>query len=253
MVALVLIALQLAAPYEDIHERFKVDLPNEWQLAPMPGDTGGVTFRRVRDKTLALCSIRVTPLKGVDLDGYVKRLTSGSANEQGYKPISGDSDTLAGHPAYKRKFGLDVDKEGKIKKIVEERITIINGFGYIVHAESLESTFDGFADDFKHFADTFQPKGGGEVAGTTVISAQRMALVGTWRLVSDPTTALVLNPNGTLTMGNLQGQYRIDANKLIMQLNGSVQETFNWSKLGDTLSLTSPSLGADVIKYKKQQ
>ena len=252
MLAFVFAALNLAAAYNDIHERFTVDLPAEWQLAPMPGDTGGVTFRRVREKTLAIVSIRVVAVKSVTLDAYVKRLVDGSSKEQGYRPISGDNDTLAGQPAYKRKFGLDVDKEGKIKKIVEERIVVVNGFGYILHTESLDSTFDSFADDFKHFADTFQPKSG-ETGGTTVMAAQRSAIVGIWRMESEPTTTLVLNPNGSLTMGNLQGQYRVEGNKLIVQLNGSVQETFTWRKMGDSLTLSSQALGADVIKYKKQQ
>ncbi len=60
MLALVIVSALQGLAYEDIHQRFSVDLPNEWQLAPMPGDTGGVTFRRVRDQALAICTVRVS-------------------------------------------------------------------------------------------------------------------------------------------------------------------------------------------------
>lgn len=251
MLALALVALLPSLAYQDIHQRFTVDLPNEWQLAPMPGDTGGVTFRRTREGVLAICSIRITNLKRMSLDTYVKKLIASNENEKGYRALIQEPDTLAGAPAYRRRFALDVDQEGKIKKTVEERIAIANGIGYIIHVETLEGAFDSFVADFQHFIDTFKPAGS-EQPTSAQPSMGRFPVVGIWRMEGDANTVLALNPNGTLTMSGFTGLYRVEGGKLVVQLTGGIQEVFTWNLVGDTLTLVSPTLG-EPIRYKRQR
>lgn len=250
MLALVIVSALQGLAYEDIHQRFTVDLPDQWQLAPMPGDTGGVTFRRTREGALALCTIRVSELKKMTLDLYVKKWLDGIAQLPGYKPIDSQSDKIAGSPAHRLKYGLAVDKEGKMRKTVEDRITLIGGVGYMIHTESLEQSYDSFAADFAHFAETFRPAG--QEVQPTQQTIGNLAVVGIWRMQDDRNTVLTLNPNGTMTMAGYTGLYRIDGPRLVMQLTGGTQEIFTWNIVGDTLTLVSPQLG-EQIKYTRQR
>lgn len=251
MVALAL-ALSLGLPYEDIHQRFTVDLPNEWQLAPMPGDTGGVTFRRTREGALAIVSIRVTEVKKISLDSYAKSIVSQTEKQKSYRRLAAGIDKLAGVAAYRHRYALDVDEEKKLKKTAEDRMAVVNGIGYVIHAESLEQTFDSFSADFTHFIDTFVPAGQQAPAQAQQTNAQRLVLVGTWRMEDDRNTVLQLNPNGTMAMAGFTGLYRIEGDKLVMQISGGQNETFTWNLVQDTLTLVAPSVGSP-IKYKRQK
>ncbi len=252
MLSLVL-ALSLGVQYEDIHQRFTVDLPDQWQLAPMPGDTGGVTFRRTREQALAIVSIRVTEVKKISLDAYAKSIVAQTEKQKSYRRLAAGIDKLAGVSAYRHRYALDIDEEGKMKKTAEDRMVVINGIGYVIHAESLEQTFDSFAMDFTHFIDTFRPAGQQGPSQAQQTNAARLVLVGIWRMEDDRNTVLQLNPNGTMAMAGLTGMYRIEGTKLLMQIAGGQSETFTWSLTDDTLTLTAPQLGSDPIRYKKQK
>jgi hypothetical protein len=246
------LALVLGVQYEDIHQRFTVDLPEQWQLAPMPGDTGGVTFRRTRDQARAIGSIRITEVKKMSLDAFEKSVVSQTEKQKTYRRLAAGIDKLAGVAAYRHRYALDIDEEGKMKKTAEDRMAVINGIGYVIHAESLEQTFDSFAIDFTHFIDTFRPAGQQGPSQVQQANAARLVLVGVWRMEDDRNTVMQLNPNGTMAMAGLTGMYRIDGNKLIMQIAGGQSESFTWSLADDTLTLTAPQLG-DPIRYKKQK
>jgi hypothetical protein len=251
MLALVIVSALQGLAYEDIHQRFSVDLPAEWQLAPMPGDTGGVTFRRTREAALAICTIRISELKKMTLDAYTKKWTDSIAQLQGYKAGEVKPDKVAGAPASRVKYSLPVDQEGKIRKTVEDRIVLINGVGYMIHTESLDQSYDSFASDFAHLVETFKPAGSDQKA-TQQQTIGNLAVVGIWRMQDDRNTVLTLNPNGTMTMAAYTGLYRIDGPRLIMQLTGGTQEIFTWNVVGDTLTLVSPQLG-EQIKYNRQR
>jgi hypothetical protein len=251
MLAVVVVSLLQGLAYEDIHQRFTIDLPNEWQLAPMPGDTGGVTFRRVRESALALCTVRISELKKMTLDVYVKRWIEGISQLPGYKAIESQPDKVAGAPAQRVKYSLSVDKEGKLRKTVEDRITLIGGVGYMIHTESLDQSYDSFNADFAHFIETFKPAGQ-DAKQANQQTVGNLAVVGIWRMQDDKNTVLTLNPNGTMTMAAYTGLYRLDGPRLVMQLTGGTQEIFTWNVVGDTLTLVSPQLG-EAIKYNRQR
>ncbi len=251
MLSLVL-ALTLGVQYEDIHKRFTVDLPDQWQLAPMPGDTGGVTFRRTRDQALAIVSIRITEVKKMSLDTFSKSVVQQTEKQKTYRRLAAGIDKLAGGSAYRHRYALDVDEEGKVKKICEDRMAVINGIGYVIHAESLEQTFDSFAVDFGIFIDTFRPAGHQGPSQQQATNASRMPVVGMWRMEDDATTVLQLNPNGTMAMAGFAGMFRVEGDKLIMQISGGTTESFTWAIADDTLTLTSPSTGGP-IKYKRSK
>ncbi|MEZ0311809.1 MAG: hypothetical protein ACAI38_08535, partial [Myxococcota bacterium] len=80
----------------------------------------------------------------------------------------------------------------------------------------------------------------------------RLVLVGVWRMEDDRTTVLQLNPNGTMAMAGFTGLYRIEGDKLIMQIAGGQSENFTWNLVDDTLTLVAPQLGSP-IRYKKQK
>jgi len=251
MLALVIVTALQGIAYEDIHQRFTIDLPDQWQLAPMPGDTGGVTFRRTREAALALCTVVISELKKMTLDVYVKKWTDSVSQLQGYKAIESQPDKVAGSPAYRVKYSLPVDKEGKLRKTVEDRIALINGVGYMIHTESLDQSYDSFKTDFQHFVDTFKPAGA-DPQQQQQQTVGNLAVVGIWRMADDKNTVLTLNPNGTMTMAGYTGLYRIDGPRLVMQLTGGTQEIFTWNVVGDTLTLVSPQLG-EAIKYNRQR
>lgn len=251
MLSLVL-ALALGVQYEDIHQRFTVDLPDQWQLAPMPGDTGGVTFRRTRDQALAIVSIRVTEVKKMSLDDFSKQVVAQTEKQKTYRRLAAGIDKMAGASAYRHRYALDVDEEGKVKKTCEDRMAVLKGIGYVIHSESLEANYDSFAVDFGMFVDTFRPAGMQGPSQQQATNKARMPVVGMWRMDADNTTVLQLNANGTMAMAGFAGMYRVEGDKLIMQISGGQTENFTWQLADDVLTLTSPSTGGPIT-YKRSK
>lgn len=243
-----LLGVALATPFQDVHERFTIDLPPEWEFAPMPGDVGGASFRCKREHVVALASVRVIKVgAGTQLSELAKRVGAAAEKEPGYKRLVDELDILAGMPAVRRRYQVNVDKEGKLVKTVEQRIAIGERQGYVVHVESVAETFPAFEAEFAHLFGTFRPV---DRKGTKAKRMMASPVVGAWAMAEDPSAVLTLRADGSLSMGGAGGVYRVEGKRLIARLQGGGEETFTWELIEGDLVLSSPSLDAP-IRYRK--
>lgn len=236
-----------AAPFEDVHGRFTVELPEGWQFAPIAGDTSGAAFRRDLEGLFALASVRAVQLgASASLEAFSRKVASALVKEPGYKQLAEELDTLAGVPAIRRKFVMSVGRDGKLLKMVEERVAVIGGTGFVVHVETVAEAFGTFEPDFAQLFASFVPKGVKAKSAAVVTSS----IVGAWVMVGDNDAKLDLKPNGTFRMSGMSGTYRIDGNKLVTQVVGTGQETFAWELLEGDLILSSPAFD-EPIRYRR--
>lgn len=247
MVAIVLACLALSSTFEDVHHRFTVDLPRGWTFTPMPGDTGGATFKRVRQDVPALASIRAFPVgKTTTLETLARERKNGAAAAPGFRLIEEQLDGLAGAKAKRMRYSAHIDEEGKLVKIVEERMALIAGVAYVVHVETLASEFGSFETDFAKLFESFSP---GTKSGKSGNAKVRSPVVGRWAMAADPSSILELKSDGSLVMGTVLGRFVVQGKSIVAMLEGG-REEFTWSIVAGDLVLNSAALD-HPIRYTR--
>src|SRR4051812_3793319 len=72
--------------YDDTKHRFCIKLESGWQLAPMPGDTEGMVFKKVVDGVPGILRVSVHDIQnGEDVKTTLDAEEAGAKNEIGYK------------------------------------------------------------------------------------------------------------------------------------------------------------------------
>jgi hypothetical protein len=131
-------------------------------------------------------------------------------------------------------------------KTAEDRGIVSEGRGYVIHVESLSSTFFDFESDFNHMFDTFRL---GAKPGASKGSAS--PVVGKWRMDGTTDTFLELRGDGGFDLAGTTGTYRVQGQRLLMWMTGGGMEEFTFRlDGGDGLVLTSPNLG-EPIRYTR--
>lgn len=153
--------------FEDIHQRFYLDLPANWQYTPPPGDDLGVYFRKEEDQSIAQLGIRIFPFQQpLGLDDLVQVAAKAAESQPNYRLLEAAKLMVAHHETMKRRYVVAVTSskpdpqkpwEGKTNKtkMVQEYILLDDKVGYVLHAEALVEDFDGFEKDFDHIVKSF--------------------------------------------------------------------------------------------------
>ena len=215
--ALLLLALVAANPFEDVQQRFHLDLPTGWEFAPVPGNLSGATFRRQNDGLLALAAVQVVKLQpGTSLLQFATAVASASNEEPGYELLQQANATLGGIPAIRRRFVLRVTGSAKqLVRMVEESIAVMGETGYVLHTETLADVFGSFERDFATMQATFAPGSLAPAPNTAAWSADAAGLIGRWEGSGH---VLQLSPGGSVVLDKDSGRYKFETGLLIMTL-----------------------------------
>ncbi len=243
-----LLTVLVALPYQDAQQRFSIDLPEGWQAAVGGNDTGGVTFTRNRGGVLAICSVRITPLGQTSLDAYVTAMVDASRGQPGYKVIAQGNDKLAGGAAWRRRYVASIDPQGKLQKMIDERVTSSNGVAYVVHIETVTQAFESFVPEFSQLVNSFgfpRPE-----ARQAMPGLPNYVLVGSWLSDNDKSSRITFYADGRVMFGAFIGVYRIDGNQLFIQLTNQQPQGYYWELVGGNLTLVNPAL-AIPLRYRR--
>lgn len=227
-------------PYVDTKKRFSLELEAGWELAPLPGDTLGMVFRKKADGMPGTLRVSVRPLRpGETSKQTLDEVEEGARAELGYK-AGGDLPTsVGGLPALRRTFSVFASGDARTIRAIE--VVALHAFGHahVLHFETLESVSSkgraAFTRDLDRMLASYQALVG---KGTYA------SLVGTW-INRGAGPDLVLEEDGRFRLGPLQGGYQADGGRLVLRIAEGA-ESYRYVQVDDTLTLSSPNLGEDM-------
>ncbi len=236
--ALALPALPAGAkPYVDTRKRFQLEPAVGWELAPMPGDTTGMNFRKKVDGVPGLLHVGVAPLS----PGQTVKQTLDSAEqpfkvEIGFNPGVDVPVAVGAFTGTRRTLSVFASGDRSTVRAVELYAIHAYGFAHVLHFETLEKKRSSFTRDLDRMLASYVALIGKDIAAP---------LGGQW-LNTGGGPDLSLDESGEFKMGPLNGGWRSDGGVIELKIaQGS--EKYRYALNGDTLTLSSPNLDEDLV------
>lgn len=227
----------LAKPYTDTKKRFALDMPTGWQLAPMPGDTAGMMFRREIDGVPGILRVSVrSVVTGENVRDALDRFEAPFRAEIGYQAGADIPTSIGLFPGMRRNFTVFANGDSRTVRSVE--VHIVQAFGSVhqIHFETLESSRSIFARDVEKFLASYEP-----LIGQGIYAP----LVGTWR--GENTPDLILSEDGRFILDKINGTFAADGGVMVLRLPDG-QESYRYKVDGNVLILSSNNLGIKTYK-----
>ena len=238
--------------YIDTQKRFTLSLPAGWEVAPLPNDMGGASFRRRNGGQLALLGVQVFHFPtAVGLPQFDARVLAAYDQELGFAPqpnTSGPTE-VAGRPAMRRRFVLQVAPGRKIYKLVEQHTLVVDQTGYAINCEALAESFGAFAGDCQALVKSFRP---GQDIDSLPHKRKRLEklaprhLIGRWQGGSH---ALRFTPGGEVVLDKLEGTWRLDQGTLVLTFDGQ-EERLEVEHAPQMLVLSGGQFGGDGLTFR---
>jgi hypothetical protein len=228
------------ADYDDTQHRFCIHLEGGWQLAPLPGDTQGMVFKKVVDGVPGVLRVSVRALKGSESAKQVLDAEeAGAKDELGYKRGVDVPESVGSMSAVKRTFSVFANGDKETVRAIEIYALPAFGFVHVLHFETLDKKRGGFTRDLDRMLSSYVPLAGKGTYAT---------LVGTW-INTGGGPDLVLDEDARFQLGPLKGGYTADGGKLLI-CPGAQCESYHYVLDGSGLTLSSANLGEDM-KFKR--
>ncbi len=226
--------------YDDTQHRFCIHLESGWQLAPLPGDTTGMIFKKVVGGVPGILRVSVRDIRpGETSKETLDEAEEAAKSELGYKH-GGDIPTSVGlMPAVRRTFSVYASGDSHTVRAIEVYALHAYGHVHVLHFETLQKKRGAFTRDLDRMLGSYRA-----VAGKGMYAT----LVGTWiNLGGGPD--LVLEEDGRFQLGPLKGGYQADGGKLVLTIAEGA-ESYRYVLDGNSLVLSSPNLGDDM-KFRR--
>lgn len=251
---LLLALLTVTAPFVDVHKRFSVELPQNFQFSPMPGDLEGVAFAVQQSGSTGYAVVRIFPKsQNATTQTVARDALLALAKMPGYRVLKEEPCVLSGMPALCRRSVHDFTVQGGGKslsstKMQDDALLVHGNHVFMVHCEALAEVFGSFETPFVTFRSAVQ------FAGVTPsdpeLSLIVSPLLGRWRMQSDKSVLFELRADGTFALAQATGTFRIEGSALLIQAQGGVEERFAWELAGNGLVLRSGAFN-EPIRYEK--
>ena len=233
--AFVVVALALparAAPYVDTKQRFSIELPPGWTLAPLPGDALGMVFKKSVDGVPGILRVMVRPQEpGESVKESLEKLAAPFREEIGFRGGADLPSTLGSSPSTRRTFSVYASGDAATVRAIEEHAAHVFGFVHAVHFETLERSRGAFTRDVDRMLSSYQALAGRDVVGP---------LVGKWDSTDD-TADLTLQEDGRFALGALSGTYHVEGGALSLRVQKG-EERYRYVLDGGILTLNSANL-----------
>ena len=154
-----------AKTYEDTKHRFALELAPGGELAPLPGDTGGMMFRKKTRGTPA--SLHITVREQETGETTKQTLDAAEApfrTEIGYREGVDVPTSIGLLPAMRRAFTVYASGDAKTVRFVELQTLHAFGFVHVFHLDTLDTKKDLFTADVERMLASYRPLAGKEVA-----------------------------------------------------------------------------------------
>ncbi len=224
-------------PYVDTKKRFEMELAGGWELSPLPGDTQGMNFRKKIDAVPGLLHVSVDAL----LPGQTLKQTLDAAEaplraEIGFNPGTEVPVAIGAFGGSRRSLSVFASGDKNTVRSIEIYALHAYGFAHILHFETLEKKRPSFTRDLDRMLASYVPLVGKDLAAP---------LAALW-INTGGGPDLTLNDSGAFSMGPLSGGWRGDGGLIELKISSGT-EKYRYALNGDTLTLSSPNLGGDLV------
>jgi hypothetical protein len=223
--------------YEDTKSRFCVHQEPGWSLAPIPGDTSGMVFRKTIEGVPASLRVMVRAQRsGETTKQALDEVEDAFKTEIGYKAGGDVPSSIGLLPAVRRTFSVYASGDKNTVRAIEVYALFAFGHAHIIHFETLEKKRGAFTRDLDRMLASYKALAG---KGTYA------PLAGTW-INTGGGPDLTLEEDGHFKMGPLSGGYQADAGAIVLTVKEG-GEKYRYQVSGNTLTLSSPNLGGDLV------
>lgn len=231
-----------AKPYEDTRQRFSIELPEAWRLAPRFGDLYGMSFERtIEAGQRAMLTVHADPASATSLRAFADEVEAEWSRDKKTERLKETRREIAGQPAIVREL---VVKSTKAR--VRSHVLRASGRWYHVRLEAPPAGMRVLEAELAAILDSFQPMRPREREPELAAPAEEdTEVAGTWIGAGD--VELVLEPGGGFTLGSRSGRYTVSGRTLELSVAGKPAQRFEVERMGDELRLSSPSLRAPAI------
>lgn len=230
-------AANTVGPYVDTKNRFEVALAGGWDLSPIPGDVDGMKFMRKINGIPASLHVTVRKTKpGQTVTDSLNELEKPFKIELGYNPGTDTPVVINDIAGIKRTLSVYASGDKNTVRAVE--LVVVHAFGYAhrLHFDTLETKKKLFARDIERMLTSYVPIVGKGVSGV---------LGGQW-INTGGGPDLSLDDDGAFSMGPLRGGWQADGGRLVLKIPAGA-ENYRYVLNNDTLTLSSPNLGDDLL------
>lgn len=233
-----------AKPYVDTKKRFSLEQPDGWGLAPLPGDTTGMIFKKTVDGIPGTLRVSVRPIAPSETPKQtLDELENAMKAELGYKPGTDLPTSVGLLPAMRRTFSVFASGDARTVRAIEVIALHAYGHVHLLHFETLQQLSAAkrsvLTRDLDKMLASYQALVGKDTYAT---------LIGTWiNLGGGPD--LVLEEDGRFQLGPLKGGYQADGGKMALRVADG-GEVYRYVLVDNLLTLSSPNLGDDM-RFKR--
>ena len=226
-----------AKPYVDTKKRFSIELAAGWQLAPLPGDTQGMVFRKFVDGVPGSLRVSVQPaVAGQTLKQTLDAAEGPLRAEIGFSSLGETPARIGAAEGLRRKLTVYASGDKSTVRGVELYVLHAWGQAHVLHFETLEKKRGAFTRDLDRMLASYVALAGKDAYAP---------LAGLWiNTAGGPD--LTLEDSGEFTMGPLNGGWRTDGGALELRISQGA-EKYRYVLAGDALTLSSPNLGGDLV------
>ena len=157
-------------------------------------------------------------------------------NEIGFNPGTEVPATIGGLGGVRRTLSVYASGDKNTVRGVEIYAVHAFGFAHVLHFETLEKKRSSFTRDVDRMLASYVPLIGKDVAAP---------LAGLW-INTGGGPDLTLEDSGEFAMGPLSGGWRTDGGIIELKISQG-SEKYRYALNGDTLTLSSPNLGGDLV------
>jgi hypothetical protein len=226
--------------YTDTKKRFALELPSGWRLAPMPGDTSGMVFKKDVDGAFGLFRVSVRKIRaGETLSQSLNEALRPFAAEIGYTPGPELPASIGLFSGLRRPLTVYASGDRRTVRAVELHVTHAFGHVHTIHFEALEKDRPRFSRDTERMVASYRPMAGRSVVGK---------LVGRWENQAGGPT-LLLDEQNLFSLGELNGTWSSDGGRLQLHVAEGT-ETYRMKLKGRSLTLSSPNLD-EPMRYRR--
>jgi hypothetical protein len=226
-----------AKPYVDTKKRFSLEPAGGWELAPLPGDVLGMNFRKKIEGVPASLHVMVQPARpGLTVKQTLDEAEAPFRAEIGYNPGTDVPVVVGGVTGTRRSLVVFASGDRATVRAVELYALHAFGHAHVLHLETLEKKRPAITRDVDRMLASYKPLAGRDLSAP---------LPGLW-VNTGGGPDLKLEPIGEFRMGPLNGGWRVDNGVLELRIPSGA-EKYRYAINGDTLTLSSPNLGEDLV------
>ena len=228
--------------FTDSRDRFKLQLPSGWSLAPQPGDTEGMVFRRKAGDVPGIVAVKVSRAAASDSHvSVMDKRCRAFQREIGFERLTEGEAMMGDLRALRRVHTVFLNGDDRLKRYSVDHVLMAYGYAHYIHFETANGSYKTFQRDLEQILQSYRP-----MAGKRLYAR----LIGGWRAVGGAdASVLELRADQFFSQGSRTGTWRADG-KRVTFTEALNSEQFRYLVDDDLLTLHSERM-PEPVSYQR--